>query len=61
MKNKIMLFVLSIHLSNSILAEDYSYEEFKKHTRHNIEEGKVVEKGFRYFQVHNVSIQGKII
>jgi hypothetical protein len=32
MKNKIMLFVLSIHLSNSILAEDYSYEEFKKHT-----------------------------
>jgi hypothetical protein len=29
MKNKIMLFVLLIHLSNSILAEDYSYEEFQ--------------------------------
>jgi hypothetical protein len=36
-----------------------SKEEFKKHTRHNIQEGKVVDKGFRYFQVHNVSIQGK--
>jgi hypothetical protein len=29
MKNKIMLFILSIHLSNSILAEDYLSEKFQ--------------------------------
>ena len=41
------------------IGSSMSKEEFKKHTRLNIEEGKVKGKGFRYFQVHNVSIQGK--